>query len=248
MGRSGFLEDTYAYFIRNLEQRDELTAQERALVGSLQSSLRSFERGEELVTENSRPTHSCLLLSGFAGREIILREGQRQITAVNIAGDFVDLHAMLLKVMDHTVVALTPCRAAFVPHDELRRVIAESAHLGRLLWLLTVIDAAVHRAWIASIGRRAAAPRVGHLICELSLRLQGVGLARPDRLEFPVTQAELADMLGLSVVHVNRSLRELREKSLLIWRGNKVDIPDFAALARASAFDSTYLNLHRELR
>lgn len=238
----------YQSFIRNLEQRDELTSQERALIESLPANMRSFERGEELVVENSRPNHSCLLLSGFAGREIILRDGKRQIAAVNIPGDFVDLHAMLLKVMDHTVVALTPCRAAFVPHEDLRRVVAESVHLGRLLWLMTVIDAAIHRAWIASIGRRPAGARVGHLVCELFLRLQAVGLSEPNRLDFPVTQSELADMLGLSVVHVNRSLRELREKNLLVWRGNKIEIPDFAALSGACGFEPTYLNLHKEPR
>ncbi len=234
--------------IRHLDCRDVVTQAERALLASLNMRFRSFAKGEELVSEHSRPNESCLVLSGFTGREVLLKDGTRQITAIHVPGDFVDLHALLLKVMDHSVVALTDSYAAYVPHHELVRISEAAPHLSRLFWLSTVVDGAIQRAWIACIGRRKPLHHLGHLICELSMRLRAVGLASGDDFDFPVTQAQLADVLGMSLVQVNRTLQQLRRTGLISWKGPTITIHDFEGLADLSDFEPTYLNLFREPR
>lgn len=241
MGKTGPLHA----LVTSLSLRDEIDPEEAALLDGLSFRRRQLRKGEELVAQHSRPTESCVVLSGVTAREVLLDDGKRQITALHIPGDFVDLHAFLLKVMDHSVVALTDCEAAYVPHRDLLRVMERSPHLGRLLWLSTVVDGAIQRAWITSAGRRSATAHFGHLICELYLRLEAVGLASEGRFEFPVPQNELADALGFSLVHVNRTLQDLRATGLVSWKGSAVSILDFEGLARMSQFDPTYLNLIR---
>lgn len=188
------------------------------------------------------------MLGGLTARSLYIEEGKRQISAVHIAGDFVDLHGMLLKVMDHSIVALSDCKSAFIPHASLLDLIDKEPHLGRLLWLSTLIDGAIQRAWITSLGRRSAAAHLGHLICELHARLAAVGLAKDGRFEFPINQTSLADMLGLSLVHANRSLQVLRATGWLQWQGSEVAIQNFKALAEFSEFDPIHLNLVKEPR
>jgi CRP-like cAMP-binding protein len=130
-----------------------------------------------------------------------MAEGTRQFTAVHVAGDFVDLHAFTLKIMDHDVMSMKACTAAIVPHQSLKQLSEDFPHLSRLLWLTTTIDGAIQRAWIVSMGRRSARDRLAHLICELFIRLKSVGLVTGNSFDLPVTQIDLADIMGLSAVH-----------------------------------------------
>jgi CRP-like cAMP-binding protein len=217
--------------------------EEAALVASLTRE-RVVERGEELVRQGSRPTESTLMLDGFSARSKVLQEGQRQITALHVAGDFVDLHSFLLRAMDHSIIALTDCRIAAIPHEKLRALTERYIHLGRVLWLVTLIDAAIHREWMVAMGRRSAAQHLAHLMCELYLRLQIVHRTQDRIFELPLSQSELADALGMSHVHTNRILRELRRDGLMDWRFRLVRIPDFRKLANFAEFEPTYLNLN----
>jgi CRP-like cAMP-binding protein len=230
-------------FIDALSRRDILGEEERLLLASLPRRLKEFSADEEIIREGSQPKESCLVLEGFAARAQHLSTGKRQLTAVHIPGDFVDLHSLLLKVMDHGVVALSKCKVVFIPHENLRSITETHPHLGRLLWLSTLIDGAIQRAWITCMGRRSAAQHLAHLVCELYRRLEVVGLARDFSFEFPVTQSELGDMLGLSDVHVNRILQELRGSGLVQWQAQRIAIPDFQSLSAFCDFDPTYLNL-----
>lgn len=234
--------------ISALAQRDKLDTEERTLLGALPFYQRKYGRGEEIVSVFSRPTHSCLVLSGITGRELFLKDGRRQVALLQVPGDFVDLHGLLLKQMDHSVVAMTDCETMFIPHTAVYNLIASAPHLGRLLWLLTLIDAAILRERVLSIGRRSAPQNLAHLICELYSRLETVGLVGEGRIELPLTQAQLADVLGLSMVHVNRSLKNLRNEGLLSWQQSSVEIPDFQRLAEFSDFDPIYLQLTPEPR
>ena len=159
------------------------------------------------MPEGDRPTYSNLLLDGFAARYKIFSNGRRQITALHVIGDFVDLHSFLIKTMDHGVLALTPCRIAAVPHATLEKISNEYPHLTRLLWLNTLIDGAIHREWLTAMGRLSATAHMAHLVCELFLRLKTVGRIDGDMIQIPLTQAELGDTLGLSTVHVNACCR-----------------------------------------
>jgi len=240
--------DGFAKLIRTLEVRDELSAEECRLLRELPARIRTFAAGESLVAEGSRPTESCLILRGFAAREQFVKDGKRQIAAIHIAGDFVDLHSLLLKVMDHSVVAIGCCEAAFVKHSDLLAVVRAEPHLGRLLWLSTVIDGAIERKWVTCLGRRSASRHLAHLMCEIFTRLSVAGLVQGNSFEWPLTQQEMGDALGLSTVHVNRTVQELRAHGLLGWGHKVVQIPDFEHLASFADFDATYLNLVNEPR
>ncbi|MEP9388357.1 Crp/Fnr family transcriptional regulator [Mesorhizobium sp. KR9-304] len=237
-----------AAFLRSLERRDSLSDDEIRIISELPGRPAVFAAGEEFVIEGSRPRESCLVTAGFAARSQSLRSGERQITAVHVPGDFVDLHSMMLKVMDHSVIALGACKVAFVPHEKIKEVTETNPHLARMFWLSTTIDGAIQRTWITCLGRRSAEQHLAHLICELYVRLEVAGVASDNGFEFPVTQAQLGDVLGLSVVHVNRKLQELRAAGLVEWRDGKVKIRDFERLAELSEFDPTYLSLTRESR
>lgn len=237
-----------SFLIRKLEQRDILSDEEKqALEGAL-ARVKGFGADEDMVREGDRPSESILLLEGFAARYKLLSNGKRQITAIHVPGDFVDLHSFLQKKMDHSIVALTPCPGGLFPHENLRTIIDNHLHLGRLLWLNTLIDSAIHREWLVAMGRRPALNQIAHLLCELFLRLQTVGLTQDLSFQLPVTQAELGDVLGLSTVHVNRVLQELRASGALVWRSDTLTIRDWPRLQEIAEFDPTYLILEREPR
>ena len=186
-----------------------------------------------------------MLLEGFLCRYKDLRDGSRQISELHVPGDFADLHGFTLKRLDHSVMALTCCRVALAPHDRIKAVTAAHPHLARMWWFTTNMDAAIHREWVLSLGRRSALGRVAHLFCELRVRLEIVGLADESGYALPLTQTDVAECLGLTPVHVNRVLKELRESGLVEFRGRRVSITDLAGLERAAEFDSAYLYVDR---
>jgi CRP-like cAMP-binding protein len=205
-------------------------------------------KGEDIIREGDRPTESILLLEGVAARYNLRRNGKRQITALHIPGDFVDLHSFLVKKMDHAVMAITACTVGGVPHGILYKISENHPHLTRLLGVNLAVDAAIHRQWIVSLGRRSALEHAAHLLCEMFLRLRAVGLTEDDSFKLPLTQAELGDTLGLSTVHVNRVVQELRAKGLITWRGETLVIDDWERLQEIAEFDPTFLSLEAEPR
>ena len=233
---------------RKLSNYDAVSDEEMRVLEQAIRGVRSFENGQELVAADDRPATSSILVEGWAARSKTLEDGGRQITAIHIPGDFVDLHSFLLRKMDHSVVAFSPCRVASVPHERLRGISETQPHLTRLLWLNTLVDAAIHRNWIVAMGRMSASGRMAQLLCELYVRLSSVDLARDYEFEFPLTQPVVADALGLSLVHVNRSLREIRSRNLIAWRSRMVKILDWERLVEFAQFDPTYLSLRKEPR
>lgn len=232
----------------SLGRRDLLSEEELSTLTRLRQKEAVFKKGSDIIAQHSRPGMSCLLVSGLTARAVTLPDGRRQLTALHVPGDFVDLHALLLRTMDHSVMAMTNCSVVFVPHADLIAVTEQSPHLTRLLWLSTTIDAAIQREMIASVGRRTPLQHLAHTLCELYVRLDVVGLAQEGRFRFPVTQSELADVLGLSLVHTNRTVQDLRATGLVLWNQVDVVITDFQRLATLAGFDPTYLNLTSEPR
>jgi CRP-like cAMP-binding protein len=233
---------------RKLLWHGELSATERTTLDAMIERTKDIAAGEDLVREGDKPHHSILLLSGFAARYTLVDDGRRQIMAIHVTGDFVDLHSFVLKTMDHSVGALTRSRIALVPHDFLQTVTERLPHLTRLLWLDTLVDASTHREWIVGMGRRSALEQLAHLVCELYVRLEVLGLVDGATYDLPLTQTDLGDALGLSLVHINRTVRELRESGLVTWRGSQITIKDWGRLAALAQFDPTYLHLNREGR
>ena len=232
--------------VRKLAARDHISEHEQQVLEAVIEPERRIVAGGALVQPGDKPDHSILMVSGVSARFTMLEDGDRQFTEINIAGDFVDLHSFLLRPMDHGVLALTDCVYHPAPHARLKHVTETEPHLTRLLWLETLIDAAIHRQWLVCLGLHDGLGRFAHLICELAVRLKSVGLSDGKRFDLPLTQGEAGDFLGLSLVHVNRTLMVLREMKLLEWRHGRVEIFDWDRLAEVAQFDPTYLRLTKE--
>lgn len=237
-----------ASLILKLSTWDDLPADEQGVLRQMLSPVSVVAARQDIIAEGTRPGVSTLLVDGFAVRYKILEEGSRQITAIHVPGDFIDLHSFLLHEMDHGVATLTECRIATVPHQTLSEISRSHPHLSRLLWLVTLVDGAIHREWLVAMGRRPAVAHLAHLICEIYSKLRVLDLTAERQFLFPATQQDIADMMGLSSVHVNRTLQELRGKGLIQWHGHTVKIMDWAALAEFAEFDPTYLHQVKEPR
>ena len=232
----------------NLRSHDVVTVEEEAALLELVTKTAVFETGDDIVSQGSKPRHSTLLLEGFSARYKIVEDGSRQITALHVPGDFVDLHAFTLKTMDHGIVAMSACKVAFADHSALRKITETQPHLTRLVWLDTIVDGAIHREWIVAMGRRSKKSHLAHLICELYLRLQVVGLVDGWSFRFPLSQGEIADVLGLSLVHLNKTLQLLRRDGVVRWESKTVEILNWDGLVEVAEFDETYLSLTVEPR
>lgn len=231
--------------LMRLRARDRIGADEEAAIRGAVAEFVQYPADKTVIEAGRELSFSTMLLDGLMARFRDLSGGQRQITALHIPGDFVDLHSFTLKKLDHSVTTLTPCRIAIVPHARLETITEQFPHLTRVYWFSTNLDAAIHREWAVSLGRRVAIGKAAHLFCELHARLGVVGMTQGLSYALPLTQAELGECLGLTSVHVNRVLRDLRERGLAEFRRGRVDIHDLAGLRTLADFDPAYLYLER---
>lgn len=210
------------------------------------SEVRRYDRRRTVIRHNAPLDSSLYLVRGWMCRTIDNNQGDRQLVSVQVPGDFVDLHGYPLKALDHDVSTLTEVEVAVVRHADLDALVAERPALARKLWFSTLLDAAIHREWIFKLGRLPSHGRVAHFLCETELRLHAVGLSDGVRFELPLTQPDLAEVCGLTSIHVNRVLRDLRERGLVTLRDGVAELHDSAALARLGEFDPRYLYLDSE--
>ncbi len=229
--------------LMKLNARDRLSPEEEEALRRAMGPVKEVPSDKTLIRAGQDLNELTLLVEGLMCRYKDLRDGSRQISELHVSGDFVDLHSFTLKRLDHNIMTLTPCLVTPVPHEKLKRITEEFPHLTRVLWFSTNLDAAIHREWVLSLGRRTAVARVAHLFCEFYVRLGIVGLT--DGLSFPldITQTDLAECLGLTAVHVNRTLKTLREMKLVEFRGGRVSIEDLPGLERVAEFSPEYLSL-----
>lgn len=232
--------------VRKLEQHTKLNREDRAALLALPCTVKTLERHHYVVREREAASHSCIMLSGFAVRSKIVVNGNRQILAIHMRGEALDLQNSLLEIADHSVQMLTSGRVAMIPRDEIVRIAFERPALGQAMWKDTLVDASIFREWIANVGRRDARTRISHLLCEFSLRLKVAGIGAQTGYELPMTQEQLGDATGLTAVHVNRTIKALEAEGL-IDRSNprSIHIGDWRKLAEAGDFDSNYLHLHK---
>lgn len=233
--------------VRKLEQFAVLSGTDLRALETLLATAKTRQIGadQDIVRDGERPTECALILEGCVCRYKIVPSGRRQIMSFHIPGDICDLHGLLLRDMDHGIGTLTPTSVAMLPHAALRALIQKHPGIAEALWQDTLIDSSVFREWMIGIGRRSATQRIAHLLCELFVRYDAMGLAEEGGLALPVTQAELGDSLGLSTVHVNRVLQELRSQGLITLRGRKLGIDDWPGLKHAGEFDAGYLHIRR---
>ncbi|MCJ2072335.1 Crp/Fnr family transcriptional regulator [Methylobacterium sp. J-030] len=228
--------------VRKLDSCAQLEQAERATILNLPHAVRNLPARHDIAGFGDRPTQCCLVLQGWVSRYAALSEGGRQIQSFYVAGDMPDLQSLHLHRMDHHLATLTPCTIAFIGHEELRQVTKHYPGLAAALWRDTLIDAAHFRERITSLGRRQALGRVAHIFCELYLRQRAVGLASGSSCPLAPKQAELADALGLTSVHLNRVLRTLRMRGLVTLSGGILTIENWDELAALAEFDPTFLH------
>jgi CRP-like cAMP-binding protein len=232
--------------IRKLESVFTLTDDERQALLGLPMQVAVLKDNQDIVREGDQPSRSCLLLSGFACVYKMTAHGKRQIVSFAIAGDIPDLQSLHLKVLDNSIATLTPCRVGFITHDALHDICTRYPRLAAAFWRETLIDASIFREWVMNVGRREAYQRMAHVLCELLVRLRAVDLVEDHVCDLPITQGEFADAMGITPVHVNRVLQQMRAEGLIETQGTRLRIPDWNKLKEVGEFDSTYLHLVRE--
>ena len=232
---------------RKLEQFVRLSVADRQILGRAASHrVRKFAPRTDIIREGEQPRDVHLILSGWACRYKQLEDGRRQVVALFLPGDVCDLNVFILKQMDHSIGTITGVTVADLSREFLEHIRTDFPRIATALWWETLVTVSIQREWTLNLGQRTASERIAHLLCELFVRSQVAGLAQAGTCEFPLTQADLADATGLSKVHVNRTLQELRAEKLIILRERTLSILDFEQLANVGLFNAQYLHLENE--
>lgn len=229
-------------WVEKLRRYTELRADDEDLLLRLSAQPRHFDRRTDIISHGEKPSDIHVMLSGLACRYKVLPDGRRQIMAYLLPGDICDLYVFLLDEMDHGIGTLGPSEVAFVPKAEVLRIIEERPRLTQALWWSSLVDEAVLREWIVNMGQRGAYERIAHLMWELYLRHKAVGLIADEKFELPLSQQDIADTMGLSLAHVNKSLQRLRAEGVLEFREQTLSILKAQALREVSDFDPDYLH------
>ena len=229
--------------IRKLESFLELTDEDRGALNALVPRFRQVGPRTDLIQEGDAPEFVYLILDGYACRYKVLPDGQRQIMAYLLPGDFCDLNVFILDQMDHSIATISPCQVVEIPRQSIETVMADRPRINQALWGCALVDEAVLREWLVNVGGRPANQRISHLLCELLLRLEAVGRVTGNSYDFPFTQADIADTMGLSNVHVNRTIQELRAMGLIELKRRSLTILDVDRLKAYCGFNPNYLHL-----
>jgi CRP-like cAMP-binding protein len=229
-----------------LEEYTPLTDADRnALASFCSQSIHTVQAKRDLLREGDAPRSVFVILDGWACHYRNLENGRRQIVDFAIPGDLCDLNLFILDRMDHSIGAITRLKVAEVGRDVFHRVVTNFPNITTALWWVELVSKSIHREWIVNVGQRSARQRIAHLFCEVFFRLESVGLTTGFSCDFPLTQNEIADATGLTAVHVNRTLQELRREGLIVLEGQKLTIPDLRALQGAGLFNPDYLHFRR---
>jgi len=239
-------ESPLSSLVGKLDRYHTLDAAEQRAIERLPVTIKNTRRGQNIIREGDNCNFSCMIMEGFAFRYSMVESGKRQIMASCLPGDIPDLQSMALDKMDHSLGTLRPCKVAEIPHKAIRDLFEEQPRLAEVLWRETLIDAAAFRKWLMSVGRRAAVACVAHIVCEFVTRMKAIGRSDGITCEFPMTQTDLGDAAAISLVHVNRSLRELRESGLVTVFKDSLKIHDWEGLKQLAEFDPSYLQLGGE--
>ena len=231
--------------IVKLDSQSALTDKERHAVESLPVRVQMLRASQDIVRDGDRATQCCIILEGWACRYKILGEGKRQIFSFHIAGDIPDLQSLHIPLMDHSLATMTRATVAFIPHEAMQDLTDRFPRITAALWRDTLVDAGIFREWMACMGQRPAYEHLAHLFCELYLKQEAVGLAGEHRCPLPITQSDIGDATGMSNVHINRTLQEMRSNGLITLHNNTLIIHAWDELIRVAEFDDAYLHLRK---
>lgn len=231
-------------FRQKLSELVELTARDVAALEAAVARSRKYVPRQDLIREGDEPGPVFVILEGWACRYKVLPSGTRQIMAFLMPGDCCDLHVNMLAAMDHSIQAITAATVATISRSEMQAMMHEHPNIARAMYTAQLIDEGIMRAWIVSMGRRSSIERVAHLMCELYLRARNIGLTTEGHFALPLSQLVLADALGMTAVHINRVLKELRLSGAMALRRGSLDILDPVKLVQIAGFDENYLHRH----
>lgn len=229
-------------YLAKIERRRSLSEEARAAFLALPVQTHRYDVYRDIVKEGDRSTRCCLIIDGVASRYKTLKNGSRQINSFHFAGDMVDLHAGLLTVADNGIRTHTPTTVATMDCNDILDLAAKYPEWARAFWFDTLVDSSIFREWTVNVGRRTAVARVAHLLLEFSARLETIGQSDGKTFHLPVTQTDLADAVGLSAVHTNRSIQQLRQSGFIRTHGRNVFIEDYPAMVAEASFDPAYLH------
>ena len=232
-------------FICKLERFSPLTTDHRTVLRALPLSTLQFGPRAAIQRENAPRDRVRLMLDGVAVRYKALANGPRQIVGILVPGDLCDPFGLILPTADHAIGTLTSCTVASLRPQDILTVTQAHAAIAQALRWSSLAEEATLREWLLNVGQRPPAERIAHLFCELLVRLQVVGLASDNTYVLPMTQYDLAETTGLSMVHVNRTLQGLRGGGLIGLRSGRVTIPDVARLTAFCGFRDNYLHMQR---
>lgn len=228
--------------IAKLTSRMGLAATDQRALFAAASVPRFVQKGECLIEQGEDVAALIILCNGMTHTVRTLTDGKQQIVAVAVAGDILNSGALLFRQARNSTFALTPTICLSVPFKQVEELTGTRPAIARALWLETAAQAAIQQEWMVWLGRRAAQTRLAHFLCEVTYRLQLSGSGAGDEFEFPLTQRELADLLGLSSVHVNRTLQILRGQGLIELSHQRLTVHNKAGLYEIAEFDPRYLD------
>jgi CRP-like cAMP-binding protein len=233
--------------IKKLEHFVRLSSLDKEVLGRAAAErVRKLRAHEHIVLEGDKPKVIYLVLEGWACRYKHLEDGRRQIVGFFLPGDLCDLNIFILREMDHSIATVTRTMVAEISRTTFEAILDGHARVTQALWWDALVTMAIQREWTVNLGQRDALERVAHLLCEIFIRIRTAGLSRGKSCDFPITQAELADATGMSTVHVNRTLQELRSLKLINLAGRVLTIMDLPRLMQVGMFTPNYLHLDRE--
>ena len=230
------------YLVR-LRLRSSFSAQEEDAILALKGSEVKTDAHRDIVRPGQTIEFACLVVDGLAGRFDQLANGHRQITALHVPGDMCDLHSVPVPHTGWGIQALAKTTTLRVPHASIKELTIQFPAIAFAFWRDTIVDASILSKWISALGRRGAKSRLAHLICEMGIRMEQAGLGTRTHFRLPATQVQLADVLGLTAVHLNRTLQALRSDGALLTEGFEVKVMDLNRLSGIAEFDPQYLLL-----
>ncbi|WP_328597942.1 Crp/Fnr family transcriptional regulator [Croceibacterium soli] len=232
--------------IHKLSGRSALTGEDKEAILSLPHTIRSYHAATYVVREGEPPPNHCSFIrSGFAVRQKITAQGARQIMSLHLVGDFIDLEHLFLNIADHNVQALTELEVVAIDRRALESLVLARPNIARALWIDALVDASIYREWVTNVGRRAAPARIAHVLCEVALRMQAAGVSTNGGFELPLTQEQLADAVGLTPVHVNRTLKALVADGILHRDKRYISFTDWNRTKEVADFNALYLHLEQ---
>ncbi len=230
-------------FIHHLGLIGRLSDADKEALLSIKGEIRDLTRGEDVLRDGDRPTYSVVVISGLLQRYTTSPEGKRQIHSFYLPTDTPSLEAVHIGVMDNNLGAVTQSRVGLVPFSELFRVMDTHPNLTALMWRETLVQASILRAWLMRNSQTLAHEQMAHLFCEVMTRARAAGLVQGDTCDLPIRQEDLGDALGMTNVHVSRTLAMIRASGSVEFRGGKLTVMNWEQLVQIAQFDGSYLHL-----